>query len=60
MPFTTEALASEVRFMNFGAAVTARMPRITMTTMSSIRVKPLSLICFASVIAASSVNLILA
>ena len=41
-PFTTEAEASEERFMNFAAAVTARMPRMTMTTMSSIRVKPLS------------------
>ena len=28
------------RFMNFGAAVTARIPRMTITTMSSMSVKP--------------------
>ena len=41
------AFASLERSMNLGSAVAARMPRITITTTSSIKVKPL---CFACII----------
>ena len=33
--------ASPLRLANFGSAVAARIPRMTITTISSIRVKPL-------------------
>src|SRR6185436_4073537 len=45
-PCVAAVSASEERFMNFGSAVAARMPRITITTTSSINVKPF---CFACI-----------
>src|SRR5205809_7747789 len=40
-PFKDAARAWEVTSMNLGAAIAARMPRIRITTISSIKVKPL-------------------
>src|SRR5258706_8833442 len=45
-PWTAAMRASLDRLINFGRAVAARMPSMTMTTTSSIRVKPL---CFACI-----------
>lgn len=42
-PFTVEARASDCRLINLGAAVTAKIPKIIITTTNSIKVKPL---CF--------------
>jgi len=39
-PFSDAARACDVTSMNLGAAIAARMPRIRITTISSIRVKP--------------------
>ena len=39
-PATAAALASLVKSTNFGKAVAAKIPKMTMTTISSIRVKP--------------------
>src|SRR3990167_899641 len=39
-PLSAAALASPLRSMNLGSAVAARMPRITMASISSIIVKP--------------------
>src|SRR5439155_11692419 len=43
-PFKDAARAWEVTSMNLGAAIAARMPRIRITTINSISVKPLD--CF--------------
>lgn len=43
IPFSTETLASFCKSINFGAAETARIPKITITAISSIRVKPADL-----------------
>src|SRR5437879_13126434 len=40
-PFKDAARAWDVMSMNLGAAIAARMPRIRITTISSIKVKPL-------------------
>jgi len=45
-PFKDAARAWEVTSMNLGAAIAARMPRIRITTISSIKVKPLD--CFVT------------
>jgi hypothetical protein len=41
-PLSAASSASDLKSTNFGNAVAARIPRITMTTISSMRVKPLA------------------